>query len=46
MPAILIETGYISNTIERKRMFTSKYQDLIAKGIADGIDSYFINNEY
>ena len=46
MPAILIETGYISNKTERKRIFNSHYQDLISKGIADGIDSYFMKNEY
>jgi len=44
MTSILIETGYMSNKIERTRMFTSKYQDLLAKGIADGIDSYFLKN--
>jgi len=44
MTSILIETGYISNKVERTRMFTSKYQDLLANGIADGIDSYFLKN--
>ncbi|WP_458701212.1 N-acetylmuramoyl-L-alanine amidase [Sulfurospirillum sp. 1307] len=46
MPAILIEVGYISNTMERKRIFNSHYQDLLVKGIADGIDSYFLKNEF
>ena len=46
MPAILIETGYISNKTERKRIFNSHYQDLMVKGIADGIDSYFMKSEY
>jgi N-acetylmuramoyl-L-alanine amidase len=46
MPAILIETGYISNKTERKRIFNSHYQDLMANGIADGIDSYFMKSEY
>ncbi len=46
MPAILIETGYISNKTERKRIFNSHYQDLMSKGIADGIDSYFMKSEY
>ncbi|MBL0686625.1 MAG: N-acetylmuramoyl-L-alanine amidase [Sulfurospirillum sp.] len=45
MPAILIEAGYISNKTERKRIFNSHYQNLLANGIADGIDSYFIKNE-
>ncbi len=46
MPAILIETGYISNVKERKRIFNSHYQNLMANGIADGIDSYFMKNGY
>ena len=46
MPAILIETGYISNKTERNRIFNSHYQDLMSKGIADGIDSYFMKSEY
>lgn len=45
MPAVLIEVGYMSNKIEKKRIFNSHYQSLIAKGIADGVDSYFIKNE-
>ena len=46
MPAILIEVGYISNYKERKRIFNSHYQDLLAKGIADGIDSYFLKSDF
>lgn len=46
MPAILVESGYISNATERKRIFNSHYQNLLALGIADGIDSYFSKNEY
>ena len=45
MPAVLIEVGYISNPIEKKRIFSAHYQNLIAKGIADGVNSYFIKNE-
>lgn len=44
MPSILIEVGYITNPTEAHRMFNSHYQKLIASGIADGIDSYFIKN--
>ena len=46
MPSILIESGYISNKKERKRMFNSHYQNLLTNGIADGIDSYFMKSEY
>ncbi len=44
MPAILIETGYLSNPLESLRLFTPAYQKLIAKGIAEGIENYFRKN--
>jgi len=44
MPAILIETGYISNPKEGRRIKTRKYQKNIAKGIAQGVKSYFLKN--
>ena len=42
-PSILVEVGYISHPKERKRLFTPKYQELIAKGIAEGINNYLNN---
>lgn len=45
MPSILVETGYITHPEERKRLFSKTYQDLIAKGIAQGISTYFANRE-
>jgi N-acetylmuramoyl-L-alanine amidase len=42
-PSILVEVGYISHPRERKRLFSSRYQKLLAKGIAEGIDNYLIN---
>jgi N-acetylmuramoyl-L-alanine amidase len=45
MPAILIETGYISNSLERKRLFNRYYQDRLAKGIAEGIVRFLRNRE-
>ncbi len=42
-PSILVEVGYISHPRERKRLFTSRYQELIAKGIAEGVDNYLNN---
>jgi len=45
MPAVLVETGYISNTKERQRLFSSRYQDLLARGIAEGIANYLSNRE-
>ncbi len=44
MPAILIETGYISNKLEAYRLSSKSYQKRYAKYIADGIDSYFRKN--
>ncbi len=45
MPAILIETGYLSNPKERARLFNPKYEDLQAKGIVEGIVRYLQNRE-
>ena len=44
MPAILIETGYLTNPMEVKRLFNPLYQERLAKGIANGIKAYFIKN--
>ncbi len=40
MPAILIETGFISNITERKRLLNDSYKEVLAEGIAGGIESY------
>ncbi len=40
MPAILIETGFISNPRECKRLTNSKYQDRICDAIVRGIKNY------
>ncbi len=44
MPSVLVEVGYISHPTEGYRISTKRYQKLIAKGIAKGIESYFIKN--
>lgn len=44
MPAILIEIGYITHPSEGKRIASKSFQDLLVKGIADGVESYFYNN--
>ena len=44
-PSILVEVGYISHPRERKRLFTKSYQNLIANGIAKGVDSYLNNRK-
>ncbi|MBK1972877.1 N-acetylmuramoyl-L-alanine amidase [Campylobacter sp. TTU-622] len=44
MPAILIEIGYITHPNEGKRIANKNFQDTLAKGIVDGVESYFYNN--
>ncbi len=45
MPSILIEIGYNSHAIESKRIQSKPYQKILAKGIAEGIDSFFSKND-
>jgi N-acetylmuramoyl-L-alanine amidase len=40
MPAILIETSFISNSRECKRLMSTGYQELLCKGIIRGIEKY------
>ena len=44
MPSILVELGYISHPVEGKRLYDKAYQQLLANGIANGVDSYFSKN--
>ena len=44
MPSILIELGFISHPVESKRLYNKDYQQVLANGIANGIDSYFLKN--
>ncbi|MDE7331514.1 MAG: N-acetylmuramoyl-L-alanine amidase [Lachnospiraceae bacterium] len=41
MPACLIETGFLSNPEECKRLTDKEYQNKVAEGIAQGVDLYF-----
>lgn len=41
MPAVLVEGGFITNANERSLIKSRDYQEKIARGIADGIDTYF-----
>ena len=44
IPSLLIETGFISNKKEEKRLKDSKYQDHLAHAIELGIKQYFTCN--
>ncbi len=44
MPSVLIEIGYASHKDEGKLIAKKEYQKLLALGIADGIDGYFLRN--
>ncbi len=40
VPAILIETGFVSNSRERQKLTTTVYQSKIAAAIAEGVDEF------
>jgi len=40
MPAILVEVGFISNPWEERKLKNAKFQELIARGIYQGIVTY------
>ncbi len=40
MPAVLVETSFISNPSDRERLRSEKYRQLIAEGICNGIARY------
>jgi len=40
MPAVLVETGFITNPGERKRLQSKKYLETMADGIVAGLEGY------
>ena len=44
IPSILVETAFISNPQEEKRLKRADYQDQMALAIVEGIKKYFANN--
>jgi len=43
LPCVLIETGFISNATEEKRLSSTDYQKELARGIAEGIKDWVRN---
>ena len=44
IPSILVETAFISNPEEEKKLNNPKYQDKMAESIVSGIRKYFQKN--
>ncbi|MBI5844393.1 MAG: N-acetylmuramoyl-L-alanine amidase [Deltaproteobacteria bacterium] len=40
MPAILVETGFITNEEECRRLMDEKYRNMLCEGIAEGVAAY------
>jgi N-acetylmuramoyl-L-alanine amidase len=40
MPAVLVETGFITNAGERKRLQSKKYLETLSDGIVAGVKAY------
>ena len=40
MPAVLVETGFMTHPGELARLCDPDYQQKIAQGIADGVEAY------
>jgi N-acetylmuramoyl-L-alanine amidase len=43
MPAVLVETGYITHPTEGGNLMNNYYKSLLAKGIAEGVERYLKN---
>jgi N-acetylmuramoyl-L-alanine amidase len=43
-PSILVETGFVSNPSEAKRLASSEYQQRVARAIFNGLHHYFSQN--
>ena len=44
IPSVLVETAFISNPEEEKRLTDDRYQDQLASAIVSGIQHYFASN--
>ena len=41
MPSVLVEAGFISHSVEGKRLTSNTYRDAVAEGLYRGIKQYF-----
>jgi len=41
IPSILVETAFISNVEEERKLRTTRYQHQVAEAILEGIKAYF-----
>lgn len=46
MPAVLIETAYLSNPEEARLLARPEFQDRLASGIAEAVDAFFAQHEH
>ncbi len=44
IPSILVETGFISNTTEERKLGNQRFQNQVAGALAKGIRRYMLNN--
>jgi N-acetylmuramoyl-L-alanine amidase len=44
VPSILVETGFISNARDSKRLVTARHQQAVADGLFEGMKQYFERN--
>lgn len=44
VPSVLVETAFISNPREEKKLRSRRYQKKMANALADGIEKYFVAN--
>src|SRR3990167_1498836 len=44
IPSLLVETGFISNPVEEKKLNTPDYQQRLAQAVMHGIRSYFVHS--
>jgi N-acetylmuramoyl-L-alanine amidase len=45
MPAVLIETGYLTDPVEEKKLNDKVYLKKLAREISRGIEDYFVNSQ-